>query len=486
LSRYDHFRPFRELFTVPAVYNNMMRTHNLNRRIVAPRLILAALCGLLALIASPAMAMFAPPQAVPVDRIIANLTKQLEDKPNDPTLLYTLGRVHYLAFVVKSDTVPGWGTGDDFRTAPDWMISQFGYQRTRQHAEQIVLKRRGFATINDVPANQRQAVWQEIGEETQKLTDAKWQPEVMDERVLLKHAEQAKAYLSRAIDAAEDKALATHTLASLYEQQGQRVIHPTNKTPSDELLATRTKLYQDAFNTYRKAYDLAIKSDLAREMMPVSGTNELVSHEAGGRLLGMIEEGKVDAAAVKWTEADTKRVKGELEKLRNLPVRMVTPLIFSPSPVAGIDNLLAPRARVTFDLAGDDTPRTWSWVKPATGILVWDPQGTGEITSGRQLFGAATFWLFWKTGYDALASLDDNADGEIAGDELAGLAVWFDRDGNGVSDAGEVRAIGDTSIAGLRVQFDQRDGRHPMSTRGLRLTDGSTLPTWDWTTDAIK
>lgn len=64
--------------------------------------------------------------------------------------------------------------------------------------------------------------------------------------------------------------------------------------------------------------------------------------------------------------------------------------------------------------------------------------------------------------------------------------MWFDRNGDGVSDPGEVKPKGDTNIAGLRVQFDKRDGRHPMSTRGLRLTDGSTLPTWDWTTDAIK
>ena len=33
-------------------------------------------------IAMPAAARFAPPQAVPVDRIIANMTKKLEEAPN--------------------------------------------------------------------------------------------------------------------------------------------------------------------------------------------------------------------------------------------------------------------------------------------------------------------------------------------------------------------------------------------------------------------
>lgn len=464
---------------------NMNKTHIYRARVTA-RFVAVLVFILLGLLASSAVAMFAPPQAVPVDRIIANLTKKLEAAPKDATLLYTLGRVHYLAFVVKSETVPGWGTDDDFRTAPDWMISHFASQQTRQHAEQIVLKRRGFAAINDVPADQRQAVWQEINEETQKLTDAKWQPAEVDERVLLKHAEQAKAYLSRAIEAAEDKALPTHTLASLYEQQGDRVIHKANTKPSDELLAERDGLYRQAFDTYRKAYELAIKPDLAREMMPVAGTHDLVSHEAASRMLGMIDEGKVDPAKVNWTEADTTRIKAEMLKLRNLPVRMVTPLLFSLSPRKGIEDLLAPETRVHFDLAGDDTPRTWSWVKADTGFLVWDPQGTGKVTSGRQLFGSATYWIFWKTGYDALASLDNDGDGEIAGDELAGLAVWFDRSSDGVSDAGEVMPISETSIAGLSVRFDRHDGRHPMSTRGLRLRDGSVLPTWDWTTDSIN
>jgi hypothetical protein len=31
------------------------------------------------------------------------------------------------------------------------------------------------------------------------------------------------------------------------------------------------------------------------------------------------------------------------------------------------------------------------------GWLVYEPKGKGEVTSGLQLFGGVTFWLFWGT-----------------------------------------------------------------------------------------
>ena len=37
---------------------------------------------------------------------------------------------------------------------------------------------------------------------------------------------------------------------------------------------------------------------------------------------------KVDPDKVKWTEDDTTRIKAEMVKLQNLPVRMMTPLVF--------------------------------------------------------------------------------------------------------------------------------------------------------------
>ena len=125
-------------------------------------------------------------------------------------------------------------------------------------------------------------------------------------------------------------------------------------------------------------------------------------------------------------------------------------------------------------------------MKAELGFLVWDPLESGCIESARQMFGSYTFQIFRRTGYDALAALDDNADGQLSGPELAGLSVWFDRDGDGRSTAGEViplRALGVESIA---VTATTRDGIHPANPHGLTLRDGRTLPTWDWIVEPVR
>jgi hypothetical protein len=91
-----------------------------------------------------------------------------------------------------------------------------------------------------------------------------------------------------------------------------------------------------------------------------------------------------------------------------------------------------------------------------------------------------TWWIFWKDGYQALAALDDNHDGWIRGPELAGLALWFDRNQNGISDPGEVVPIEETGIEALAASSDGWDGESPMNSRGVRFKDGRVLPTWDW------
>jgi hypothetical protein len=76
------------------------------------------------------------------------------------------------------------------------------------------------------------------------------------------------------------------------------------------------------------------------------------------------------------------------------------------------------------------------------------------------MFGNVTFWLFWETGYDALTSLDDNGDGVLTGDDLKGLAIWHDANGNGICDPGEVKPLSEYGIVALSCRFE-RDPNHP-------------------------
>lgn len=77
-----------------------------------------------------------------------------------------------------------------------------------------------------------------------------------------------------------------------------------------------------------------------------------------------------------------------------------------------------------------------------------------------------------------------NRDGKLAGAELKGLSLWFDRNQNGVSDRGEVVPIEQASVASLKVTPNTEDHTATlpatMHTTGLRMLDGRELPTWDW------
>ena len=90
--------------------------------------------------------------------------------------------------------------------------------------------------------------------------------------------------------------------------------------------------------------------------------------------------------------------------------------------------------------------------------------------------------MFWKTGYDALAALDDNHDGQLTGSELDGLALWQDVNGDGISDPGEVRSLADCGIVAISCEREILAG-HPdrivYSPKGVTFKDGTTRPRFD-------
>src|SRR6185295_1903688 len=80
----------------------------------------------------------------------------------------------------------------------------------------------------------------------------------------------------------------------------------------------------------------------------------------------------------------------------------------------------------------------------------------------------------------ALDALDDSRDGKLSGSELRGLAVWFDRNSNGVSDPGEVVPIELLGIESIETRAESMDGESPANQCGLVTQDGRVLPTYDW------
>ncbi len=160
--------------------------------------------------------------------------------------------------------------------------------------------------------------------------------------------------------------------------------------------------------------------------------------------------------------------------------RAITPIaipLTDDVPAHGIVDRLA---RVRFDADGAG-PRDWTWITPDAGWLVHDADDRGTITSALQWFGNVTFWLFWTNGYEPMRALDDDGDGELAGAELRHLAIWHDRNRDGVSDAGEVRPLATHGIVALSCHYVVGDGTRvaAYSPRGARLSDGRVRPTYD-------
>ncbi len=236
------------------------------------------------------------------------------------------------------------------------------------------------------------------------------------------------------------------------------------------------KLRQRALRAYRQAYALTIKADASQPM----GLVNPVSMEAAQYIVHLQQNHPLSAAE----QTELTEMQKQVAAFHSKP-RAVTPVLISFDRQASLSDLLTPEKRVRFDLAGDGLGRSWPWVKPTTGILVWDPKHTGKVTSGLQLFGSVTWWLFWKDGYEPLAALDNNHNGWLEGAELQGIAVWFDRNGNGIADAGEVVSLSSLAIKRIAVHSAGLADGVPANPNGVQLRDGSPLATFDWTPKSL-
>jgi hypothetical protein len=228
-----------------------------------------------------------------------------------------------------------------------------------------------------------------------------------------------------------------------------------------------------ALAAYRQAYNISLQED------PNHGVGlspyPPVAAEAGEGIIRILTRHRLTIPQ----SLEVARVRLTLKRIEREP-QAVTPIIFPGNGSAPLHTLLAPDKMVAFDLAGDGRSEQWPWVRPNTGILVWDPERTGRITSGRQLFGSVTWWMFWRDGYEALAALDDDGDGWLEGKELEGLAIWCDRNGNGIADPGEVVPLSQLGITRVAVRPGGRSEGALFNAQGIQRRDGTYLPTYDW------
>jgi hypothetical protein len=432
----------------------------------------------LLLLASPsAWGKFAGPQFAPLERLKANADARIQKNPKDAQAHYDLGRLHYQAFVNRALIVGTWGSGP----LPDWMMhkSSYVYYARRGQASALALAALGFKSPRDVPSDKQREYWNLVSKHSKELEQSKWEPPRLEGADLQKHAQAALSSLSQAMKLAPKNALFALGRASLVTQYCDFLESKTLKAASGpfKTAGTRAKAQAD----FLRAYELSQAKDKARTRLPTAGLRGIVSHEAG---LGFLEiVGKLGDGASAELKAKAAAIKEHVATLKKLKHGKITPLVFSLRPAARLSQLLDPRTKVRFDLDGDGVSELWSWVKPTTGFLVWDPRRRGVVRSGRTMFGAYTFRMLSTHGYASLARLDFDLDDWLTGVELEGLSVWFDRNQNGVSDPGEVQALEELGVVGLATAPTGREGASWRCERGLRLSSGARLTTWDWVTE---
>lgn len=423
---------------------------------------------------SSAIAHFAMPQLIPTERLIKNTNAYIAENPKDPKGHYNLARIHYMAFINKSFKVGAFERNDLIQVAPGHLQGSVAYRLRLEYAKELILKEMKYSSESDIPKKDSNLFWKSVQQKLTEIKKENWQPTGPSNSELFRHAELASQSFKKAISLDSDNGLYYLGYASLLKQYVDFV----NEIKSDHLPPQfQTIILDRAKELFYKAYELSIRKDLKHKYRPIAGLHCLVGYEAGNAYVKLLEAEK---SISKGEMKKFVSVNENLAKLEKLKVNAITPVIFSFNKQDCLSDLLAENTTVSFDLDGNGIIEEWPWVKPDTGILVWDPEGTGKITSGRQLFGSVTWWLFFEDGYHAMDALDDSRDGQLSGDELDGISVWFDENTNGISDAGEVTPVKELGIAALSTKSDAKEDGCPISTKGLRLENGEVKATYDW------
>lgn len=441
-------------------------------------------------LASPsALAMFAQPTLAPVDRIITNAERYAEKHAEDAQAWYIVGRAHYLAWAMKGLGVPTYRAGDEDaapQLPPDWNTPGLLRLARQAEAERRALEAMGVETRGEIDREEMQRYWEHYRRAQQALDKADWKPEPAKPEVLDAHATDAIQYFRKAIELGDMGGLYHIGLASILEEyapraEARRLNIATLEQIRDRMLRPEgfiTRQWREAaMEQYFKAYSAGKAAAKKLRNVPVAGLRSLIVVQAAAGYERVAE-------ADEQLEADPERVEemeAFLAKLSELPPGPITPIVFALEEVERIGSLIDTEASVAFDLDGTGrASQRWQWVEPGAVLLVWDPHETGRIASGRQLFGSATWWLLPGDGFRAMALLDDDGDGWLAGEELRGLAGWRDRNGDGLSQRGEVVPLETLGVRGLATEATGHDGDHPVHRSGLRLEGGRTLPLWDW------
>ena len=401
-------------------------------------LYLAAILFLLSTGESPGMHMMPETEQVPIARLFTNLGERLAQNTNDWELTYQLARLHSMSYATNLTVVRAFkesGYPDQWQTAFTGLPARVQTFKTPE-ARSVALRH---------------------------LTNAI----ALYERSLVLLKRSTNVY-------AREVVRPQLGLAWCLDQCGQR---------------------EQALKAYRKALEAAWKIEVTGDFDfqewvkdiwndVKSGKNPIHGRNRGSVEVGECYCEEIIAYMLKLLNPvkDAHEIAELNERKKTLRTigRWITPVLLPLAAGTRFDQLVNPTAAVRFDLDGSGLPRKWGWITPKAAWLVYDADGAGRITSALQMFGNVTFWIFWRDGYAAMAALDDNGDGVLSGDELRALALWQDKNSNGISEPGEVRPVERFGITSISCQSLADSAGLKWHPSGATFSDGSTRPTYDW------
>ena len=114
-------------------------------------------------------------------------------------------------------------------------------------------------------------------------------------------------------------------------------------------------------------------------------------------------------------------------------------------------------AGAQYDTNDDGTREHLGWAGKDDGLLAIDLDGDGKITGAKELSFAMHTAEEGDTDLEGLAKVfDSNKDGVLDANDKAfdKFRIWQDQDGDGISDAGEVKTLSEMGIKSIGVVSD--------------------------------
>ena len=108
--------------------------------------------------------------------------------------------------------------------------------------------------------------------------------------------------------------------------------------------------------------------------------------------------------------------------------------------------------KVRFDMNGDGIADKTGWIEQGDAFLALDRNGNGKIDDIKEISFVADKEGA-KTDLEGLAAFDSNGDGKLSGDDarFAEFKLWFDNNGNGQTDAGELLSLAQAGVVSISL-----------------------------------